>query len=160
MWEKLYVSSSFKQLKWSVCWPVRPTIWHLSLPSPTESQRSLPGDSSTCVCVNNITLTSALALRSKVWGLKRLTSLVSTKYASENDTDQNKSEQALIREIYKYSSVFLGCGSLLFCGLWIIFSAVLFGIVMGLGFSGPRLSGRMCWCWSVSKQSVYVYAFG
>lgn len=114
VWEKLYVSFSFKPLKWSVCWPVRLTIWHLSLPSPTESHRSLPGDSSTCVCVNNITLASALALRSKVWCLKRFTSLVSTKYASENDTDQNKSEQALIREIYKYSSFFLGLGHYFF----------------------------------------------
>ncbi len=99
-----YVSSSFKPLKWSVFWPVRLTIWHLSLPPPTESLRSLPGDSSTCVCVNNITLGSALALRSKVWCLKKLMALVSTKHGSEYD--KIKSKQALIREIYKYYCVF------------------------------------------------------
>lgn len=81
---------------------------HHLAPKPAFTYRSLPGDSSTCVCVNNITLGSALALRSKVWRLKRLTALVSTKYGSENDIDQNKSKLALIRDIHKYFSVFWG----------------------------------------------------
>ncbi len=55
-------------------------------------------------------------------------------------------------------------GHYFFCGLWIIFSAVLFGALMGLGSSGPRLSSRMCWFWLCGvwdcKQCVYVYAFG